>query len=166
MNNTHGEALLLVKLQALKVIRKLKVTVLHGCFSRFLNCTNGNKSRNASHLLSHCLFIKFKWLIGALYWERWFSSIQVELRVFLTIKNHSKKANVLILFVSWLQFITRMHEKSSVFHTVQLMQHSYDFIMIFIRIENCTLSIGILSFKHEVTAENRKVLLVTKFSLF
>ena len=59
-----------------------------------------------------------------------------------------------------------MHEKSSVFHTVQLMQHSYDFIMIFIRIENCTLSIGILSFTHEVTVENRKVLLVTKFSLF
>ena len=27
----------------------LKLTFLHGCFSRFLNCTNGNKSRNAPH---------------------------------------------------------------------------------------------------------------------
>ena len=27
----------------------LKLTLLHGCFSR-LNCTNGTKSRNASHL--------------------------------------------------------------------------------------------------------------------
>ena len=31
-------------------------TLLHGCFSRFLNCTNGTKSRNAQHLivLSYC----------------------------------------------------------------------------------------------------------------
>ena len=28
----------------------LKVTLLHGCFSRFLNCTDGAKSRNASHI--------------------------------------------------------------------------------------------------------------------
>ena len=28
----------------------LKVTLFHGCFSRFLDCTNGTKSRNASHL--------------------------------------------------------------------------------------------------------------------
>ena len=28
----------------------LKVTLLHGCFSRFLNCTNGTKSRNAPHM--------------------------------------------------------------------------------------------------------------------
>ena len=27
-----------------------KLTLLHGCFSRFLNCTNGTKSRNALHL--------------------------------------------------------------------------------------------------------------------
>ena len=26
----------------------LKVSLLHGCFSRFLNCTNDNKSRNAT----------------------------------------------------------------------------------------------------------------------
>ena len=28
----------------------LKVTLLHGCFSRFLNCTNGAKSQKASHM--------------------------------------------------------------------------------------------------------------------
>ena len=27
-----------------------KVTLFHGCFSRFVNCTNGTKSRNASHM--------------------------------------------------------------------------------------------------------------------
>ena len=31
----------------------LKVTLLHRCFSRFLNCTNGTKSRNASHIHSY-----------------------------------------------------------------------------------------------------------------
>ena len=31
----------------------LKVTLLLGCFSRFLNCINGNKSRKASHLKSN-----------------------------------------------------------------------------------------------------------------
>ena len=35
--NTHGGVLILV----------FKVTLLHGCFSRFLNCRNGTKSRNA-----------------------------------------------------------------------------------------------------------------------
>ena len=38
MKNTHGGVLLAVK-----------VTLLHGCFSPFLNCTNSTKSRNASH---------------------------------------------------------------------------------------------------------------------
>ena len=27
-----------------------KVALLHGCFSRFLNCTNGTKSRKASQI--------------------------------------------------------------------------------------------------------------------
>ena len=29
---------------------RLKVTPLHGCFSRFLNCTNGTKFRKASQI--------------------------------------------------------------------------------------------------------------------
>ena len=43
--NTHGGVSLLVKLQAV-----IKVTLLHGCFSHFLNCANGTKSRKASHI--------------------------------------------------------------------------------------------------------------------
>ena len=38
--NTHERVLILVQ----------KLTLLHGCFSRFLNCKNGTKSRNASHI--------------------------------------------------------------------------------------------------------------------
>ena len=49
--STHGGVLILVKLQASDVTL-LKLTLLHGCFSRFLNCTNGTKSRNASHIRS------------------------------------------------------------------------------------------------------------------
>ena len=33
-----------------KVAGFSKVTIHHGCFSRFLNCTNGTKLRKASHL--------------------------------------------------------------------------------------------------------------------
>ena len=32
----------------------LKVTLLHGCFSCFLNCANGTKSCNASHVGQSC----------------------------------------------------------------------------------------------------------------
>ena len=38
---------------ACKPATLLKVTLLHGCFSRFLNCTNGTKSRNASHVFKY-----------------------------------------------------------------------------------------------------------------
>ena len=41
VKNTHGGVLILVK---------LKLTLLHGCFSRFLSCKNSAKSRNASHI--------------------------------------------------------------------------------------------------------------------
>ena len=34
----------------LKPATLLKLTLLHGCFSRFLNCTNATKSRNASQM--------------------------------------------------------------------------------------------------------------------
>ena len=50
VKNTHGGVLLFVKLQA------LKVTFLHGCFSRFLNCANGTKSRKA-HLSISWIFL-------------------------------------------------------------------------------------------------------------
>ena len=34
----------------------LKVTFLHGCFSRSINCTNDTKSRKVSHLNATGLF--------------------------------------------------------------------------------------------------------------
>ena len=45
----------------LKPATLLKVTLLHGRFSRFLNCTNGTKSRKASHLniCNPVVFIKY-----------------------------------------------------------------------------------------------------------
>ena len=43
--NTHGGVLIIVKLQTL-----LKCTLLHGFMSRFLNCTNSNKSLNVPHI--------------------------------------------------------------------------------------------------------------------
>ena len=49
VKNTHGIVLLLVKLQA-EACNLLKVTLLLGCFSRFLNCTNVTKSRKPSSL--------------------------------------------------------------------------------------------------------------------
>ena len=36
----------------------LKLTFLHGCFSRILNCTNGTKSRNAPHIKVTKLLLK------------------------------------------------------------------------------------------------------------
>ena len=35
---------------ALFTFVKLKITLFHGCFSCILNCANGTKSRNRSHL--------------------------------------------------------------------------------------------------------------------
>ena len=46
VKNTHGKVLLLVCM--LKPATLLKVTLLHGCFSRVLNCRNGTKSHKAS----------------------------------------------------------------------------------------------------------------------
>ena len=41
-----------VQFKILELATLLKVTLLHGCFSRFVNCKNGTKSGNASHMLS------------------------------------------------------------------------------------------------------------------
>ena len=38
-----------VRKKRLKPATLLKLTLLYGCFSHFLNCTNGTKSHNASH---------------------------------------------------------------------------------------------------------------------
>ena len=42
VKNTHGGVLILVNFT--------KLTLLHGCFSCFLNCMNGTKLHNASHI--------------------------------------------------------------------------------------------------------------------
>ena len=47
--NTQGGVLLLSKLQT-EACNFTKVTLLHGCFSRFLNCANGIKLRDASNM--------------------------------------------------------------------------------------------------------------------
>ena len=52
VENTHGRVLFLVKLQA-SAYNLLKVKLLHECFSCFLNCANGTKLRNASHIHIH-----------------------------------------------------------------------------------------------------------------
>ena len=44
VKNTYGGVLLLAKFTL------LKVTLLQGYFLHFLNCTNGTKSRNTSHI--------------------------------------------------------------------------------------------------------------------
>ena len=56
VENTHGGVLLLVNLKAWPATLT-KVTLLHGCFSRSLNCTNGTKARNAPHLDSKQTYV-------------------------------------------------------------------------------------------------------------
>ena len=36
---------------------KLKVALIYGCFSRFLNCANGTKLRKASHIVTDVLVL-------------------------------------------------------------------------------------------------------------
>ena len=43
----------LTKVAGEKPATLLKLTLLHGCFSHFLNSTNGTKSRNAQLSLTH-----------------------------------------------------------------------------------------------------------------
>ena len=53
VKNTHGEVLLLVRLQAL-ACNFTKSATPPSVFFRFLNCTNDTKSRNASQIISVC----------------------------------------------------------------------------------------------------------------
>ena len=60
VKNIHGGVLLLVKFDA-KACDLLNVTLLHGCFSRFLNCKNGTESLKASHFVVYrfsCFMVK------------------------------------------------------------------------------------------------------------
>ena len=44
------------KVAGLKPATLIKLTLLHGCFSRFLNCANDTKSRNAPNIYNESLF--------------------------------------------------------------------------------------------------------------
>ena len=44
----------------LQLATLLKLTLLHGCFLRFLNCTNGTKSRNALHFTNKTKHLNLK----------------------------------------------------------------------------------------------------------
>ena len=48
LKNTHRRVLILVC--SLQPATLVKLTLLHGCFSRFSDCTNGTKLRNAPHI--------------------------------------------------------------------------------------------------------------------
>ena len=54
MKSTHGVVVLLVKLQT-STSNFTKVKLRYGSFSYFFNCTNGTKSRKASHLIDTLL---------------------------------------------------------------------------------------------------------------
>ena len=64
--NTHGWMLILVKVQAL-AYNLLKVTLLHGRFSHFLNCTNGTKSRNVSHIIYFVIYFEITGVYKSFY---------------------------------------------------------------------------------------------------
>ena len=54
VKNTHGGVSLLEELQA-QPATLLKLTLLHECFSHFLNWTNGTKLQKASHITENSL---------------------------------------------------------------------------------------------------------------
>ena len=60
MKNTHGGVLLLVKCR-LQFATLLKVTFLHGCFSRSVNCTNRIKSCRFKTVHLRCL----QWVLAS-----------------------------------------------------------------------------------------------------
>ena len=46
------------KVAGFQLATLLKVTLLHGCFSRFLNSANSTKSRNVSHVINYAILSK------------------------------------------------------------------------------------------------------------
>ena len=58
LKNTHGGVLILVQLQA-EACNFTKINTPPRVFSRFLNCTNGTKSRNASQYRSSFSFSSY-----------------------------------------------------------------------------------------------------------
>ena len=50
IKDMHQEMLIKLLQYHMTLIQHHIVTLVHGCFSRFLNCTNGTKSTNAPHI--------------------------------------------------------------------------------------------------------------------
>ena len=63
VKNSHGAVLLFSKVAGLSL---LNVTLLHGCFLRFLNCKNGTKWRKASLINIKAVQVTFFWYLH--YW--------------------------------------------------------------------------------------------------
>ena len=73
----------------------LKVSLLHGCFSRILNCINGTKSRNASQMIQifHG-FANFNLL-------KLFNSFLANVRIFYPLKTAEKQEFFLCFQEVW-----------------------------------------------------------------
>ena len=66
LENRRKSGNTLGKLICKTAMNPVKVTLLHGCFPRFLNCTDGTKSRKAPHMINiNPIFhiMKFKGLL-------------------------------------------------------------------------------------------------------
>ena len=94
----------------LKPATLLKLTLVNGCFSRFLNCTNGIKSSNASHTMFDFFWNKFfiqrqiKWRMPQFlprvyfYWTNSLKSCIKQPQLYLKRQKLEIKFNLEILF--------------------------------------------------------------------
>ena len=67
------------KVASFKPATLQKLTLLHGCFSRFLHCTNGTKSCNAPHILNNFKLISYD--VTSL-----FTSVPLDFRIDIILK--------------------------------------------------------------------------------
>ena len=81
-----------------------EITLLHGSFSRFLNCTNGTKSRRATHLLDQSQQLWSQWLRSGVFFVDFERNSHIPL-VFplLTLNKYMPSVNCSrhILKLSW-----------------------------------------------------------------
>ena len=98
VKNTYGGVLLLVKLQA-SACNFTKVTLLHGFFSRFLNCAHGTKSRKAPHLEMKSLRITL-----LAYFFKLFNVIFFKKNLTVWLLNVNHRQHICKLFLVFAQF--------------------------------------------------------------
>ena len=75
------------KVVGFKPATLLKLTLLHGYFLRFLNCTNGTKSRNTSHI-SMTAYLMSTSRSGTYSWKR---------QLYVTMETHCFEAGHFLL---------------------------------------------------------------------